>query len=145
MPFNLVSKGVIFQEHHAIGGDIMQLIPFFLAFYAFESPLFYNHCNCESDVTIIFVAMGTCQGDSLGGALFALAHFRALQSIANYFPSSLFTFIANDTHIIGPHSILSSTYEHFQTEFHAIGLSFQPHKCVAWSPFGLPPNFNTPS
>jgi hypothetical protein len=37
----------------------MQFIPFVRAFYAFESPLFYNHCNHENNVTIILFAMGT--------------------------------------------------------------------------------------
>jgi hypothetical protein len=58
--FNSVSKGVIFQEHHVVGGEIMQLIPFVHAFYAFESPLFYNHRNYEDNITIIPFAMGTC-------------------------------------------------------------------------------------
>jgi hypothetical protein len=71
----------------------MQLIFFFLAFYAFESPLFYNHCNCEGNVTVIPFAMETYLGDPLGGALFTLDHFRVLHSIVNYFPSNLFTFI----------------------------------------------------
>jgi hypothetical protein len=79
------------------------------------------------------------------GALFALAHFRALHFIANYFPFCLFPSIADDIQIIGPFSIVSFTYEHFQTELHVIGLSTQPHKCVTWSPFGLSPQFNTPS
>jgi hypothetical protein len=65
--FNLVSRGVIFQEFHAIGGDIIQLIPFVYAFYAFESPLFNSHRNREVDVIIIPFAMGTHQGDLLGG------------------------------------------------------------------------------
>jgi hypothetical protein len=143
--FNLVSKGVIFQEHHTIGGDIMQLIPFFPTFYAFESPLFYNHCNCEGDVTIIPFAMGTYQGDPLGGALFASTHFKALHFITSQFPFCLFPSIANDTHIIVPLSIISSAYEHFQIKFHAICSSIQPHKCVAWSPCSLLFDFNTPS
>ncbi len=66
-----MSKGVIFQKLCTISEDIMQLIPFVHAFYAFESPMFYNHCNHEGDVTIIPFAMGTHQGDPLGGALFA--------------------------------------------------------------------------
>jgi hypothetical protein len=33
--FNLVLKGVIFQEFRAAGGDIMQLIHFVHAIYAF--------------------------------------------------------------------------------------------------------------
>ncbi len=73
----------------------------------------YNHHNCEGDVIVIPSIMGTHQGDPLGGALFALAHFRALHSIANHFPSCLFPSIVNDTHMIGPPFIVSSTYEHF--------------------------------
>ncbi len=69
----------------------MQLIPFFLAFHALESPLFYNHYNYEANVTVIPFAMGTCQGDPLGRALFTVDHFN----------------------IIGFHFIVLSTYEHF--------------------------------
>ncbi len=101
--------------------------------------LFYNHCNREGDVTTIPFVMGTHQGDPLRGTLFTL------HSIVNHFPFCQFPSIANNIHIIGPPSIVSSICEHFQTELHAIGLSIQPQKCVAWSPFGLPPNFNTPS
>jgi hypothetical protein len=42
-----MSKEVIFQELHAASGDIIQLISFVHAFYAFESLLFYNHYNHE--------------------------------------------------------------------------------------------------
>jgi hypothetical protein len=49
--FNSVSKGVIFQKLHVAGGNITQLILFVCAFYAFKSPLFYNHHNYEGDVT----------------------------------------------------------------------------------------------
>jgi hypothetical protein len=65
--FNLVLRRVIFQELCATSGDIIQLILFVCAFYAFEFPLFYNHCNHEADVTIIPFAMGPCQGDPWGG------------------------------------------------------------------------------
>jgi hypothetical protein len=89
--------------------------------------------------------MGTYQGDPLGGALFTLAHFKALRSTANHFLSSLFPSIAYDTHIIGPLFIVSFAYEHFQIELHVIGLSTQFHKCLAWSPFSLLFDFNIPS
>jgi hypothetical protein len=85
--------------------------------------------------------MGTCQGIPLGRALFALAHFRALCSIASHFLLYLFPSIANDIHIIL--SIISSAYEHFQTKLHVIGFSIQLHKCVAWSPFCVMHDFNT--
>jgi len=101
--FNLVSKGVIFQEIHVVGVDIIQLIPFVHAFYAFKSLLFYSHHNHESDVTIIPFAMGIPQGDPVGGgeggALFILAHFWVLHSTSIHFPSHLFPSIAYDIHI----------------------------------------------
>jgi len=143
--FNSVSKGVIFQKFHATNGDIIQLILFFWALYAFESPLFYNHHNHESDVTMIPSTMGTHQSDLLWGSLFVLTHFRALHSITNCFPSCLFPSIANNMCIINPLTIMSSVYEHFQTELYAMGLFIQPHKCVTWSPFNLLLYFNTPS
>ncbi len=89
----------------------------------------------------------TCQGDLWGGggALFVLTHFRALHSIANHIPFCLFPSIVDDIHIIGLPLIISSTYEHFQTKLHVMGLSIQPQKCVAWSLSSLPPDFNTPS
>jgi hypothetical protein len=44
-----------------------QLIPFVHAFYAFEFPLFYSHCNRENGVIIIPFIVRTRQGDPLGG------------------------------------------------------------------------------
>jgi len=70
-----MSKKVIFQKLHGGSGDVMQLIPFVHAFYAFEFPLFYNHHNHKGDVTIIPFTMGTHQGDPSGRALFTLTHF----------------------------------------------------------------------
>jgi hypothetical protein len=61
--------------------------------------MFYNHCNCEGNVTIIPSSMGIRQGDHLGGALFALTHFRAFHFITNHFPFYLFSSITNDIHI----------------------------------------------
>jgi hypothetical protein len=62
--------------------------------------LFYNHHNCDGDVIVIPSTMGTHQGDTLGEALFALAHLRALSSITSHFPSYLFPSIMDDIHII---------------------------------------------
>jgi hypothetical protein len=50
--------------------------------------------------------MKTYQNDPLEGALFALAHFRALHFIANCFLFCLFPSIVDDTHIIGPNLII---------------------------------------
>ncbi len=100
---------------------------------------------CDYEVTIIPFNMGTCQKNPLGKVLFTLTHFKDLHFIINSFFSCLFPSIVDDIHIIGPPSIISFTYEHFQIELYVIGLSIQPQKCVAWSPFSLPPDFNIPS
>jgi hypothetical protein len=100
-----MSKGVIFQELRAHVGTSYNLSPL-LAFYAFESPLFYSHHNHDGNVTISPSAMGTHQNDPLGGALFALTHLKALHFMINYLSSYLFPFITNDIHIIGPPSIV---------------------------------------
>jgi len=98
---------------------------------------FYNHCNHEGDVTLIPFTMGTHQGDPLGRAILALTHFKALCFTTSHFPSYLFSSIANDTHIINPFSIVSSTYKHFQTKLHATYLFIQPQKCVTRSSYSL--------
>jgi hypothetical protein len=98
--FNIVLKGFIFQELHVASGDIIQCIPFVHAFYTFESPLFYTHHNHESNIMVIQSTMEICQGDPLGGALFALVHFKII--CFSHFPSCLFPFIAYDNHIISP-------------------------------------------
>jgi hypothetical protein len=69
--------------------------------------MFYRNRNCDGNMMVIPFAMGTHQGDLLGGALFALAHLRALHSTVSHFPFCLFPSIINDTHIIGPLSIIS--------------------------------------
>ncbi len=64
--FDSVLRGIIFQKFRVTGGDIIQLIHFVCAFYAFIFPLFYNHRNYESDVIVIPSAMGTHQSDPFG-------------------------------------------------------------------------------
>jgi len=118
-------KGSYFQKLCVANGNIIQFILFVSAFYAFESLLFYTHCNHENNLIIIPSVMRTRQGDPLGAALFALTHFKALRSL-NHFPSFIFPSITNDIHIIGPLSIISFTYKHFQTKLHAIGLFIHP-------------------
>jgi hypothetical protein len=57
----------------------------------------------------------------------------------------------NSLYVIGtlssppPPPPLSFAYEHFQTKLYVICFLIQLLKCVALSPFGLLPNFNTPS
>ncbi len=106
-------KWIIFEKNYVASGDIIQFIPFVHTFYAFECPLFYSPHNHEGDVTIIPSSMGIHQGDPSGKALFILAHFKALHSTIHHFPSYLFPSIIDDTHIIGPLSIVSFGYEHF--------------------------------
>jgi hypothetical protein len=115
--YNLMSKRVIFQKVCATSGDIIQFIPFVLTLYTFEYPMFYNHRNYDGDVTIIPSAMGTHQGDPLGGALFALTHLKALRSKTNHFPSYLFPSITDDIHIIGPIPLYLLHMDTFRLKF----------------------------
>ncbi len=73
----------------------------------------YSNHNHDVDVMVIPFVIGTCQSDLLEGALFALAHLKVLRSITSHFPSYLFSFIVDHTHIINPLSIVSFAYEHF--------------------------------
>ncbi len=84
--FDLVLRWVIFQELRVISGDIIQLIIFVCAFYAFEYPILYSHYNREGIIIVIPFAMGTHQGDLVGKALFVLAHFLALCSKGSWYP-----------------------------------------------------------
>jgi hypothetical protein len=56
--FNCISRRVMFQKLHVAKGDITQFIPFVCAFYAFNSPLYYSHCNQDGDVNVIPSIMG---------------------------------------------------------------------------------------
>jgi hypothetical protein len=72
---------------------------------------------------VIPSTVGTHQGDILIRVLFFLAHLKTLRFIVNRFPSYLFSFIEDDTHIVSLFSIVSFAYEHFQFELNKIGLS----------------------
>jgi len=81
--------------------------PLFMHFMLLSPHFFTIHHNHESDVIIIPSTMGICQGDPLGGALFALTNFRALCFIVNCSLSYLFPSIVDAIHIISPPSIVS--------------------------------------
>jgi hypothetical protein len=118
------------------------------------SPLLvhFMHLNLLCFIVIVIVKgcynQSICHGNSLrwsfGRAVFALVHFRALNSTINHFPFCLFSSIVNDLHIISPFSIISFAYEDFKTELHVICFSIQLQKFVTCSPFGLPLNFQQP-
>ncbi len=102
-----------YSRTSCIGEDIIQFIPFVHTFYALEFLLFCNHYNHEGNLMIILFAMGICQGDPLGRALFTLAHFKALHYTINCFHYYLFPSIVNDINIMNAPSIVPSTCEHF--------------------------------
>jgi hypothetical protein len=56
----------------------------------------------HKDFIVISSESSTQHGDPLGVVLFALAHFRALHSIATTHLTCVFPSLANDTHMIGP-------------------------------------------
>ncbi len=42
----------MFQDLHVRGSDVVQFILFVHIFYGFESPLYYDHCNHDGDVSV---------------------------------------------------------------------------------------------
>jgi hypothetical protein len=42
----------MFQDLHVRGSDVVQFIFFVHIFYGFESPLYYDHCNHDGDVSV---------------------------------------------------------------------------------------------
>ncbi|KAL2650793.1 hypothetical protein R1flu_018921 [Riccia fluitans] len=83
-------------------------------------------------------------GDSLGGALFALGHLRALRATVLQHPNCIFPSYADDTHIVGPVDQVLLAFHTLQDQLASVGLTIQPAKCTAWSPHGLPPSLSLP-
>ncbi|KAL2620674.1 hypothetical protein R1flu_000879 [Riccia fluitans] len=89
--------------------------------------------------------------ETLGGALFALAHLHALRTTASKHPLCLFPSLADDTHIVGPPEAVVPAFHTLEGHLSAVDLNVQPTKCAAWSPSGLssslslPPGFSLPS
>jgi hypothetical protein len=86
--------------------------------------------------------MGTCLGDSLVGPLFVLAHFHVLcyyLKVFNlcFFFLHFFPSLANNTHILGLTHVITLVFNRFPSHLASIGLFVQPHKCLAWAPFGF--------
>ncbi|KAL2630234.1 hypothetical protein R1flu_014920 [Riccia fluitans] len=69
--FNTVSREALFHELSVAIGSLDQLFPFVSSFYACHSPLYFSHCSCEDEVSLLSSESGTRQGDPLGGSLFA--------------------------------------------------------------------------
>ncbi|KAL2613014.1 hypothetical protein R1flu_024706 [Riccia fluitans] len=100
--FNTISREALFCELRAATCSLDQLFPFVLSFYACRLPLCFSHCSREDEVSLLSSELGTRQGDPLDGALFALAHLRALRTTASEHPLCLFPSLADNTHIVGP-------------------------------------------
>ncbi len=70
-----------------------------------------NMCNMKEGVTIIEFSLGMKQGDTLGCALLALAHYRTLLKTIAWTPSCVFPSLVDDTHIVGPMSEIAPTFD----------------------------------
>ncbi|KAL2629302.1 hypothetical protein R1flu_013988 [Riccia fluitans] len=148
--FNTVSREALFHELRAATGSLDQFFPFVHFFYARCLPLYFSHCSREDEVSLFSSELGTRQGDPLGGALFALAHLRALRTMALEHPLCMFPSLADDTHIVGPSEVVLPAFHSLEGHLSAVGLTVQPTKCAIWSPSGLssslslPPGFSLP-
>ncbi|KAL2612956.1 hypothetical protein R1flu_024648 [Riccia fluitans] len=149
--FNIVSREALFCELCAATGSLDQLFPFVHYFYSRHSPLYFSHCSREDEVTLFSSESSTRHGDPLGGALFALAHLRALRTMASEHSLCLFPYLADDTHIVGPPEAVVPAFHTLEGHLSVVGLTVQPTKYAAWSSSGLssslslPPGFSLPS
>ncbi|KAL2620254.1 hypothetical protein R1flu_000459 [Riccia fluitans] len=142
--FNTVSREALFRELRAATGSLDQLFPFVRSFYARRSPLYFSHCSREDEVTLFSSESGTRQGDPLDGALFALAHLRALRTTASEHLLCLFPSLADDTHIVGPPEAVVPAFHTLEGHLLVVGLTVQSTKCAAWSPSGLSSSLSLP-
>ncbi len=108
--------------------------PFIRLFYGTHFSLYYQHGRHVEGVTIIESSLGTRQGDPLKGLLFALAHYRALLKTIVWAPNCIFPSLTNDTHIMGPLSEITHTFDHLSTELTLARLKVKVLKCKFWSP-----------
>ncbi|KAL2645034.1 hypothetical protein R1flu_012621 [Riccia fluitans] len=142
----------VFGRHFFVN-CVLTLIPwisfsFFVFFLCPSFVLYFSHCSREDEVSLLSSKKGTCQGDPLDGALFTLAHLRALRSVASEHPLGLFPSLADDTHIFGPLEVVVAAFHALEGHLLVVGLIVQPTKCAAWSPSGLlsslslPPGFS---
>jgi hypothetical protein len=80
-------------------------------------------------VTIIELSSSTKQGDPLEGLLFALAHYWTfLKTIAQAF-NYIFPSLVDDTHIVGPLSEITFTFDHLSTQLTLVGFKVKVLKC----------------
>ncbi|KAL2653691.1 hypothetical protein R1flu_021819 [Riccia fluitans] len=126
--FNTVFWEALFHEPCAATGSLDQLFPFVRSFYAHRLPLFFSHCFREDEVSLLSSESSTRQEDPLGGALFALAHLRALRIVASEHPLCLFPSLADDTHIVGPLESVVAAFHGLEGHLLAMGLAIQPTK-----------------
>ncbi|KAL2611673.1 hypothetical protein R1flu_023365 [Riccia fluitans] len=142
--FNTISREALFCELRVATGSLDQLFPFVRSFYARRFPLYFSHYSREDEVTLFSSESSTRQGDSLGDALFALAHLRALRTTASKHPLCLFPSLVDDTHIVGSLEAVVPTFHTLEGHLSVVGLTVQPTKCAAWSPSRLSSSLSLP-
>jgi len=74
------------------------------------------------------------QGDSLGGLLFVLTHYRTLLETILRAPNYVFPSLTNDTHIVGPSNEITRDFDHLCIQLALVGLKVKVSKCKLWSP-----------
>jgi hypothetical protein len=98
-----------------MGGQLLQLFVFVHSFYGLRIPLYFNHHSSSKALFVIFSYVSTHQDNPLARPFFALAHFYTLHFSLKFFPSCIFPYLVDDTHILDLTHVVSLAFDHFDS------------------------------
>jgi hypothetical protein len=96
-------------------GILASIVPFTMSFYGAHSSFYYQHGWHVEGVTIIESSSSTRHGDTLGGPLFALAHYWTFLKTIVQTSNCIFPSLLNNTHIIRPINEIIHAIDHLLT------------------------------
>jgi hypothetical protein len=112
--FNSIFWVIIFKKLCDAKGLLLNIAVFIKLFYVIHFSLCYQ-CGWHFEgVIIIESSLGTKQGDSLGGPLFVLAHYRTFLETIAQAPNCIFPFLMDNIHIIRPLNEIICAFDHLQ-------------------------------
>jgi hypothetical protein len=123
-----------------VEGPLASIVPITSLFCGVHFSLYYQHGWHVEGVTIIESFLGMKHNDPLGSLLFVLAHYRTFLETIVWTFSYIFPSLVDNTHIVGPMSEITCTFDHLSTQLTLVGLKVKVSKCKLWNPLGISPS-----